>query len=388
MKPINVLSLFDGISCGQVALERIGIPVKNYYASEINKYAIKITQKNYPQTIQIGDVSKIKYKNKVLYNSENGKYWEIDNRIDLILTGSPCQGFSFAGKQLNFEDPRSKLFFEFIRLLKEVKPKYFLLENVRMKKEYQDVISEKVGVEPIKINSALVSAQNRVRLYWTNIKYIRQPRDKGLLLKDIIETGLVDKNKSYAIDANYFKGGNLEQYFIKKRRRLIFKNPVLWQLAHGANKGGFKAINGKTPTITTSQWQYNNLLCTFKEGNFKKFLQEKNIKFLFNNQYIIDVDEQICSTRANKYRMSHIRGINEKSRCLTAHCSNIQNAGGCGLFIEGSYRKLTPIECERLQTLPDNYTEGISNTQRYKCLGNGWTVDVIKYILSYAKFGE
>ena len=176
---MNVLSLFDGISCGQIALERAGIKVDNYFASEIDKYAIKVTQKNYPNTIQLGDVCNIKCN-------------ELP-KIDLLIGGSPCQGFSFAGKQLNFNDPRSKLFFEFVRILKEVKPKYFLLENVKMKKEYQNVISEHLGVEPIEINSALVSAQDRKRLYWTNIPNINKPDDKGILLSDILETEVDDK---------------------------------------------------------------------------------------------------------------------------------------------------------------------------------------------------
>lgn len=153
---MKVLSLFDGISCGRVALERAGIPVETYYASEIDKYAIQIAQKNYPDTIQIGDVTKVDFS-------------EYIGKVDLIIGGSPCQGFSFAGKQLNFNDPRSKLFFEFLRAVRTIKPKYFLLENVKMKKEFQDIISERLGVQPIEINSALVSAQNRIRLYWTNI---------------------------------------------------------------------------------------------------------------------------------------------------------------------------------------------------------------------------
>lgn len=170
---MNVLSLFDGMSCGQIALNRANIPYSNYYASEIDKYAIKVTQHNYPNTIQLGNVTEIKSSDLP--------------QIDLLIGGSPCQGFSFAGKQLNFEDPRSKLFFEFVRLLKECKPKFFLLENVKMKKEYQDVISEHLGVEPIEINSALVSAQNRKRLYWTNIPFDKNIEDKGILFKDIRE---------------------------------------------------------------------------------------------------------------------------------------------------------------------------------------------------------
>jgi DNA (cytosine-5)-methyltransferase 3A len=169
---INVLSLFDGISCGQVALERAGIKVNNYFASEIDKHAIKVTQSNYPNTKQIGDVTKVKGT-------------DLPN-IDLLMGGSPCQGFSFSGKQLNFEDPRSKLFFEFVRLIREVKPKYWLLENVVMKQEYQDVISQHLGVEPVKLNSALTSAQNRVRLYWANFEII-EPNDQGIKLEDVLE---------------------------------------------------------------------------------------------------------------------------------------------------------------------------------------------------------
>jgi len=169
---INVLSLFDGLSCGNIALERAGIKVNNYFASEIDKWAIQIANKNYPSIIQLGDVTKF----------DETKL----PKIDLLIGGSPCQGFSFAGKQLNFDDPRSKLFFVYVYMLKQLKPKYFLLENVRMSKQSQDVISEHLGVQPIKINSSLVSAQNRVRLYWTNIPNVTQPEDKGILLKDIL----------------------------------------------------------------------------------------------------------------------------------------------------------------------------------------------------------
>ena len=169
---MNVLSLFDGMSCGQIALNRAGIKYENYFASEIDQPAIKVTMANYPNTIQLGSVTEVKASDLP--------------KIDLLIGGSPCQGFSFAGKQLNFDDPRSKLFFEYVRLLKETKPKYFLLENVKMKKEYQDVITEHLGVEPIEINSALVSAQNRKRLYWTNIPGVEQPEDKGMLIDNII----------------------------------------------------------------------------------------------------------------------------------------------------------------------------------------------------------
>jgi site-specific DNA-cytosine methylase len=171
MDGINVLSLFDGMSCGRIALQRAGIKVNNYFASEIDKHAIKVTQHNYPDTKHIGDVTKVKGADLP--------------KIDLLIGGSPCQGFSFAGKQLNFDDPRSKLFFEFVRLLEETKPKYFLLENVKMKKEHEQVITEYLGVEPILINSALLTAHNRPRLYWTNIPDVEQPNDRGIYFEQI-----------------------------------------------------------------------------------------------------------------------------------------------------------------------------------------------------------
>jgi DNA-cytosine methyltransferase len=301
---MNVLSLFDGMSCGRIALDKLGIPVDKYFASEIDKWAIQIAKKNYPDTIHIGDVQDVMYP-----ESFDG------HKIDLLIGGSPCQGFSFAGKQLNFDDPRSKLFFEFVRLYKECKPKYFLLENVRMKQEYQDVITEMLGVQPIAINSSLVSAQNRYRLYWTNIPITELPRDKNILLKDILEDGLVDRDKSHCLDANYFKGGNLKQYFEKHRRQLVFSKDGLCHIGDADIKGhdSVKRVyhpDGKAPTLTTMQGGH----------------------------------------REPKVAMSQ------------------------------KWRKLTPLECERLQTVPDGYTEGVSNTQRYKMLGNGWTVDVIAHI--------
>ena len=186
---MNVLSLFDGISCGQIALERAGIKVDNYFASEIEPNAILVTKRNYPNTIQLGDITK-------------WRDWNLPH-IDLIIGGSPCQGFSFAGKQLNFDDPRSKLFFEFLDILNNFKPKFFLLENVRMKKEYQDIITDHLKVGPININSALVSGQSRNRYYWTNIPGVTQPQDKGIILKEIIESGYVDREKSLCILESY-----------------------------------------------------------------------------------------------------------------------------------------------------------------------------------------
>lgn len=205
---INVLSLFDGISCGQLALERAGIRVNQYFASEINKEAIKVTMHHFPNTIQLGDVTKIKGIQLP--------------KIDLILAGSPCQGFSFAGEQLNFKDPRSKLFFEFIRLNKEINPKHFLLENCRMNRVFKEVISKHMKLEPIAINSSTVSAQNRLRLYWTNIPNVSQPKDLGIMLNSIV---------------GEYDG--------------------IWVYPRGFNKGGIQSYKGKSPTITTSNWQSN-----------------------------------------------------------------------------------------------------------------------------------
>jgi DNA-cytosine methyltransferase len=202
---MNILSLFDGMSCGQIALNKCGIKYDNYFASEIDKNAINITMKNYPNTIQLGDVTKINVENLP--------------KIDLLIAGSPCQGFSFAGKQLNFEDPRSKLFFEFVKLKNELKPTYFLLENVVMKKEYQDVITEHLGVKPIFINSELLSAQNRKRLYWTNIPNITLPEDKGIKLKDILEDGITDKEKAYCLTLHT---GTVRDYFKKSQTNIVY----------------------------------------------------------------------------------------------------------------------------------------------------------------------
>ena len=199
MKPLNVLSLFDGISCGQLALSQLKIPVAKYYASEIEQSAIAITRKNFPQTIHLGYVQDVKAKNLP--------------KIDLIMAGSPCQGFSFNGKRLNFEDPRSKLFWEFVRVLKEcrkVNPKInFLLENVRMKKEYEKVITKAVGVEPVFINSKLLSAQSRPRLYWCNWK-ILDIKDANIVIDDILQTpaykgkhGLMKSDRNASKEINY-----------------------------------------------------------------------------------------------------------------------------------------------------------------------------------------
>lgn len=319
---MRVLSLFDGIACGYEALLRAGIKVDAYYASEIDKYAIHIAKKNHPDIIEIWDVTQVK--------------WEDYKDIDIIIGGSPCQWFSMAWKMLNFDDPRSKLFFEFVRLVKEIQPKYFLLENVKMKKEFQDVISGYMWVEPIEIDSALVSAQRRKRLYWTNIPWITQPEDKWILLKDILE---------HDVD---------EKYNISEKHTTAMKNArSSWEL-------NLPDKDGKCGTIIASyykipqDWPYIlkdkqvSVPCVTQIG------QSKN----WGNSY--------WSNKAYTLRASNPNWVIESVQ-------------------PPRIRKLTPIECERLQTLPDNYTDWVSDSQRYKMLGNGWTVDVVSHIFKHLK---
>ena len=316
---MKILSLFDWMSCGRIALERAGIKVDTYYASEIDKYAIQVSQKNYPDIVRLGDVN-------------NWKQWEIGD-IDIVIWGSPCQWFSFAGKQLAFDDPRSKLFFTMVDIIKHYKPKYFLLENVKMKKEYQDIISEYLWVQPIEINSALVSAQNRKRLYWTNIPVIQQPQDKGILLKDILQP-------QEDID---------EKYFISEKHTIAMVN------ARSSKKLNIPEEDGKCWTLIASyykipqDWVYIRRL-----WHIWKWWQW---------QRVYDIDAKSVTLSALWW------GMWAKT----------------WLYATPSIRKLTPIECERLQTVPDNYTEWVSNSQRYKMLGNWWTVDVISHIFSYIK---
>jgi DNA-cytosine methyltransferase len=307
-----VLSLFDGMSCGQIALNRAGISYGKYYASEIDKHAIKVTQTNYPKTIQLGDVTKIKGCNLP--------------KIDLLIGGSPCQGFSFAGKGLNFEDPRSKLFFEFVRLKNETQPKYWMLENVKMKAEHQNIISEILGVKPILINSDLVSAQSRERLFWTNIPITKMPTDKGILLKDIIEIGEPIKDKSQTILATLYKE-NAKSMIKRNKAGLLVK------------------MSSENPRI--------------KELS----ITDRGIRPHRNDKRKSGISE-----------IGTIHYPDTKSYTITAnHAPKVLTE------IIG-WRKLSPIECERLQTVPDNYTQCVSDTQRYKMLGNGWTVDVITHI--------
>ena len=531
---MNVLSLFDGMSCGRIALERLGINVDNYYASEIDKYAMKVSEANYPDIIQVGDITELDLSTLP--------------KIDLIMGGSPCQGFSFAGKQLAFDDPRSALFFEFVRCVKELNPKYFLLENVRMKKEYLDVISEYMGVEPIMINSALVSAQNRVRYYWTNIPGIEQPEQRGIVLRDILETQTNEKpvkdternqrhyrnndEKSLCMTATMYKGAgnngmtlvqqkpvkvgmNVEQvkvrkhevditslqYLLREMKKESCKtnkqiaeetNTAITKVEHWFRTDSSFAIpsddvwlklkevlgietdlfdkqimefeyrdgvyeskqrvyseNGKSPTLTAgNSEQYIEThdkpkrVGTLKDGSQGDRVYSEDGKGITLNAQsggtagsgnmlveTHDTPKQVgtaedikghdqikrvyspdgksstlttCggghrepkvmvdkrkpnqinpSKKANgvqPYMQDRVFHVDGKSHALTREFAARTNVGD---EQEVYWRKLTPVECERLQTVPDNYTNHVSNTQRYKMLGNGWTIEVITHIL-------
>ncbi len=290
---MRVLSLFDGISCGQLALERAGIPIDVYYASEIDKYAIQVTQKKYPNTIQLGNVNNI--------NSS-----QFIKEIDLIIGGSPCQNLSSINKYTcnGLSGTKSSLFYKFYEALKTIKPRYFMLENVAsMKVKDRDIITNLLGIEPIMINSALVSAQTRRRLYWTNIPNVTMPQDKKKNILSVLER---------EVDDIYY-------------------------------------------------------------------LSDKMKKYIFSS-----TDKYINNAQINLLKARPLTTAHDKRANTTNYYSDDFINGGSPERI----RRLTPIECERLQTLPDGYTENISRTQRYKCIGNGWTVDVIAHIFKGLKDGE
>jgi len=348
---MNILSLFDGISCGRLALERAGIKVDSYFASEIDKYAIQIAKKNYPDTIHIWSVTEVQYNNGILYtwyksDAEYQETWvNYENLypvdIHMIIWGSPCQDLSIAKKWGQWlQGEKSSLFFEYVRLLKEVKPKYFLLENVAsMKKADKEEITRILteiypDTQCYLINSALVSAQQRRRYYWSNIQWVEQPEDKGILLKDILEENVDEK------------------YNVSE------KHTIAMQESRNCKKLNIPEIEWKSSCITASYYKIPNdapYISTIRVWQFNSGGQWDRV---YSPEW--------------------------KSVSLSA------NGGGrgakTGLYeIPPVIRKLTPIEVERLQTIPDWYTEGVSNTQRYKAIWNGWTVDVIAHIFSFIK---
>ena len=491
---MNVLSLFDGMSCGMIALDRLGIKVDNYYASEIDKYAIQVSQANYPDIIQVGDITKLDLSTLP--------------KIDLVMGGSPCQGFSFAGKQLAFDDPRSALFFEFVRCVEELNPKYFLLENVRMKKEYLDIISEYMGVEPIFINSSLVSAQSRQRYYWTNISGIEQPEERGIVLRDILEdqvgsehyvgdnmqknykggnqlnpnyksqantihnsdkksgticagthgyaNGYVgDKHKpvkqternarhlkqlddkSLCMTATMYKGaGNngmtlVPQKLVDDTSDLPEKSQTIKSQYYKSSKANFersgtfhatgipqklvsdKPQNDKLDKMTTKDGKAYCVTANYDAARPKNSMDRKQRTMipLEDGQELPNGTEYIYDETNKSHKPQHIgtavdvkaaayraRSVDENGKRVAwkdtkpkqmlelrkdEKSNSVTSVQKDNVLTQDEvyWRKLTPLECERLQTVPDNYTNHVSNTQRYKMLGNGWTIEVIAHIL-------
>jgi len=394
---INVLSLFDGISCTQIALKNLGIKVNKYYASEIDKPAITITQKNFPNTIQLGDIKNIKGKDLP--------------KITLIAGGSPCQGFSFAGKQLAFDDPRSALFFEFIRMLKEVKPKYFLLENVRMEKKHIQVINETISkiypdscnsnlfgeIEPILINSALLSAQNRNRLYWTNIPGIKQPKDLGIILRDVLE---YEPEKFTKMSDSFLKRNGKRNCMIDDTKEKAHSFSAMDYVKNGrqgnylaCNNEGKPKVDKKKPNQINPSKKASGKQPYMQDRVFhidgkshaltREFASRTNVGTKNNGMTLVPLNIKGGAIRG-RYNDEgktdqhlEVRKDAKSNAITTVEKDNIALKEE-----ELTWRKLTVLEAERLQTIPDNYTQGVSNSQRYKMLGNGFTVKVIEHILS------
>ena len=378
------------MSCGRIALRELGIEPEHYYASEIDKFAISQTRLNFPDTIHLGDVTK-------------WREWEIDwGTIDLILAGSPCQGFSFAGKQLAFDDPRSKLFFVFVDILSHVKALnpdvFFLLENVNMKKEHMRVITEYCGVHPVNINSNLVSAQNRNRWYWTNIRTrkvglfgeihsdIPQPKDEGILLRDILEE---------EVDEKYYLSEKAIRYIsndkrMEKRFTQIDGDKAVSLMAVGTcnNTGTFISVNGKAPCQRSSTGR------SIDSRHNYQIIESGGIQPYQQNR-VYDANGQCPALLAEMSERSHailsvrqernLKDQDGKSNSLLASSYKGSQANGMTLVETSSIRRLTPIECSRLQTVPDWYKWDCSDTQIYRLLGNGWTIKVIQHILSFLK---
>ena len=461
---MNVLSLFDGMSCGMLALDRLGIKVDNYYASEIDKYAMQVSTANYPEIIQVGDITKLDLSTLP--------------KIDLVMGGSPCQGFSFAGKQLAFDDPRSALFFEFVKCVDTLKPKYFLLENVKMKKEYLDIISEYMGVEPIFIQSSLVSAQSRQRYYWTNIPHVEQPEERGIVLRDILEDQVGSEHyvgdnmqKNYnggnQLNPNYKSQANTIHNSDKKSGTICagthgYANgyvgdkhkPVkhternarhLKQLDEkslcmtatmykGAGNNGMTLVPQRLDKMTTKDGKAYCVTANYDAARPKNSMDRKQRTMipLEDGQELPSGTEYIYDETNKSHKPQHIgtavdiKGHDQIKRVYSpdGKSPTVTTCGGGHRepkVVMGAYRgrynedgstsqklelrkdektntittvqkdnvitkdevywrKLTPLECERLQTVPDNYTNHVSNTQRYKMLGNGWTIEVIAHI--------
>lgn len=345
---MNVVALFDGISCGQIALNRLGIKYTNYFSSEIDQYAMQIAQKNYPKTIQLGDIT-------------NWPSWKLP-KIDLLLAGFPCQSWSVAGNRKGDKDPRGKLVHVLLEVwehLRQSNPNLkFLFENVKMKREFLTYINNLFGVNHVLIDSALVSAQSRNRVYWTNIptKYtdlvgniiVPSPVNKDIQLKDILEPHAINTYPKYFKNKNCTIRGNLKHYF-KTHSQYTFK-----------------AKNGKQVTIYAKDIKtprsFYETRTTFGKAERKRLSQIKKK----------DV------TPRNAISKHYLIHKHEKANCLVTVDSFLNWI----IDAEGYCRKLTIIEQERLQTIPDKYTQGVSNYQRTKMLGNGWNIDTICHLLT------
>ena len=391
---MTVLSLFDGMSCGQIALRELGVPVERYYASEIDKHAIAQTQLNFPGTIQLGDVEK--------WREWNIK-WE---EIDLLLAGSPCQGFSLAGKMLGHEDPRSRLFWVFVDILDHVKScnpnALWLLENVRMKAEHEALINDALNLQPVVINSALVSAQNRVRLYWTNIRVrqeglwgdlhtdIPQPHDLGIRILDILDNEVADKYYiQYGVFGQDVRG---EARSLRAGGGLSTDAKHSWDVIKLDKQLKPKTQQDKASCLTAGGHSGGNhsdmdVLCIKDPwiGKNLRGLDEKS-NALLSSSYKgarangMTIVPGTLRTHNDGYGFRPMAG--NKSPCITARARN-DGSGQPVAKIDYMLRRLTPTECARLQTIPDWYKWGCSDSQAYKMLGNGWTVEVIKHILSH-----
>lgn len=486
---MKVLSLFDGMSCGQIALRELGVPIERYYASEIDKHAIAQTKLNFPDTIQLGDVQK-------------WREWDIEwSEIDLLLAGSPCQGFSLAGKMLGHDDPRSRLYWVFLDILHHIQSlnpnvKY-LLENVRMRPADEARINESLGIRPVVINSSLVSAQNRVRLYWSNIRTksegiwgerltdIPQPADRGIYIGDILDDEVDEKYymrnlslneeaiESIATTQEWKTSGVVK---LDKKLKPKAQQDKASCLTAGGHSGGnhsdmdilyigifqrgrgylkSRVIPDKSPTLTSNSWSFNNMAFGMRGrgdnneqhvvlavGSLRFFgeIELRRMKTMKspclnaqaredgNNQPVVALavgtwrtykEAKVCAMRGRgenneqkieerKYSKSNSLTSVTKDNLLitpgtwrthkdgqgfrttaggTAPCipARARNDGSGQPVAKIGYmlRRLTPTECARLQTIPDWYKFGCSDTQAYKMLGNGWTVEVIKHILSY-----
>jgi DNA (cytosine-5)-methyltransferase 3A len=373
---MNVLSLFDGMSCGRITLSELGIPVKKYYASEVDKFAIKATMQNFPDTIQLGDVRELEVSRL--------------DKIDLIIGGSPCTNLSMSGKRKGlstkegmevldlqtylelkengFEfEGQSYLFWEYIRIYHELiergdNPKFFL-ENVEMGKKWESVFNETMGRKGIHINSALVSAQNRRRIYWTDIHDdIPQPEDRGILLRDILEE---------EVDEKYFLSDKMIEC-LKGRVKTEKFSPVQFSPIKFPYEQKARTINTRL----------------FKMGDNDNYIQVGNNDGSTQPCVIIATPNIADITIPNKYIKKNIRSIDDKAHTLLATSHKGAMANGMTLVDNGNFRirRLTPTECARLQTVPEWYIwDGISDTQRYKMLGNGWNIETIKHIFKYLK---